>query len=236
MVPEGGIDHGEKQRLMARAAGGRVRPPERYVTMQPVVPMVVPLEETDMKTVTGVSLSILILACAPSAPPNPPGDQTADSTAVPAASAGQQATDSVPTEGLEAAGATHQFAVGQTLYVPVYSHVYVGRDKRAFNLACTLSIRNIDLDSPISIITVDYYNTEGALIRHFLDQTRVLAPLETMDFYIPERDTTGGSGANFIVRWGSPTAVDPPIVEAVMIGVDAGQGISFVKPAREITE
>ncbi len=56
-----------------------------------------------------------------------------------------------------------------------------------------------------------------------------------MDFYIPERDTSGGSGANFIVRWASLTTVDAPIVEAVMIGVDGGQGISFICPARELT-
>jgi hypothetical protein len=65
---------------------------------------------------------------------------------------------------------------------------------------------------------------------------RSLAPLETMDAYIPEHDMTGSSGANFIVRWSSPTSVNPPRVEAVMIGVGAGQHISFVCPAREVTE
>jgi hypothetical protein len=35
---------------------------------------------------------------------------------------------------------------------------------------------------------------------------------------------------------GSPTVVNPPIVEAAMIGVDGGQGISFVCPAHEIKE
>ena len=52
------------------------------------------------------------------------------------------------------------------------------------------------------VTTVDYYDTAGNIVRHFLDQPRALAPLETVDFYIKERDTTGGSGANFIVRWG----------------------------------
>ncbi|MEE4270640.1 MAG: DUF3124 domain-containing protein [Thermoanaerobaculales bacterium] len=86
------------------------------------------------------------------------------------------------------------------------------------------------------IAAVDYYHTEGELVRGFLDGSQTLSPLETVDFYIQERDTSGGSGANFIVRWSSNDAVDPPIVEAVMIGVANGQGISFVAPAREITE
>jgi len=40
----------------------------------------------------------------------------------------------------------------------------------------------------------------------------------------------------FIVRWGSEASVDAPIVEAVMIGVADGQGISFVSPARKISQ
>ena len=61
-------------------------------------------------------------------------------------------------------------------------------------------------------------------------------PLETTEFLINERDVAGGSGANFIVRWRSVEPVNPPYVEAVMIGTDAGQGISFVSQAREIVE
>ena len=35
---------------------------------------------------------------------------------------------------------------GQTVYVPAYSHIYIGGKKRPFELAITLSIRNIDLE------------------------------------------------------------------------------------------
>jgi hypothetical protein len=35
-------------------------------------------------------------------------------------------------------------STGQTVYVPIYSHIYSGLKGRPFNLAATLSIRNTD--------------------------------------------------------------------------------------------
>ena len=181
-----------------------------------------------------ISLCLFALSCAPGNPTTPDG-ATTDPPSVDNALIDDRAREVAPTGVAGAAAAESGFTTRQTLYVAVYSYVYWGPEKKHFNLACTLSIRNIDPTSSIVVTTVDYHNTAGALVRRFVDQPRILAPLETVDFYIKERDTTGGSGANFIVRWGSPTVVNPPIVEAVMIGVDGGQGISFVCPAREIT-
>lgn len=124
----------------------------------------------------------------------------------------------------------------QILYVPVYSHVYWGEQAKPFNLACTLSIRNTDPTRQITLNVVDYYDTTGALVGHYLDQDITLAPLETTEYYVAERDVVGGSGANFIVKWSSPAPANPPVVEALMIGNPSGQGISFVSRAREILE
>lgn len=123
---------------------------------------------------------------------------------------------------------------GQVLYIPVYSHVYWGSQKRPFNMACTLSVRNTDMRSPITLASVEYFDTTGKLVRAYVSEPTQLAPLETQEFYVEERDTSGGSGANFIVRWVSDSPVNAPIVEALMIGVEASQGISFLCPAQEI--
>lgn len=188
-----------------------------------------------MKPFLAICLSLSVLACTPGAKaPAGAGTGGPQSSEKHASETHAPATSNNEDAGAADAGPT--FATGQALYVPVYSHVYYGPGQRHFNLACTLSVRNIDTDSPITLIAVDYYNTTGELVRPFVDGPRTLAPLETLDFYIQERDTTGGSGANFIVRWGSNTEVNAPIVEAVMIGVAEGQGISFVSPSREITE
>lgn len=125
---------------------------------------------------------------------------------------------------------------GQTLYVPVYSNIFSAPKKIQFNLATMLSIRNTDMSNPINIIDVDYYDTRGKLVRKYYQRPLILGPLESADIYIPEDDITGGTGANFIVKWNASKEVNVPIVESVMIGMKSGQGISFVSPAQEIKE
>ena len=123
---------------------------------------------------------------------------------------------------------------GQTIYVPVYSNIFSAPRKIPFNLATLLSVRNTDMSGSITIISADYYDTKGKLVRRYYQQPVTLAPLESTSIYIPEDDTVGGSGANFIVKWTSSREVNAPIVESVMIGMKSGQGISFVSPGQEI--
>ena len=134
------------------------------------------------------------------------------------------------------ASAEYRLSKGQTLYVPVYSNIFSAPKKIPFNLATILSIRNTDMSNPIQILAADYYDTRGKLVRKFYQQPITLAPLESTDIFIPEDDTAGGTGANFIVRWNSQKEVNVPIIECVMIGMKSGQGISFVSPGREIKE
>jgi len=115
----------------------------------------------------------------------------------------------------------------QTIYVPVYSHIYVGSQVRPFDLAVTLSIRNTNADESIIITVADYYDSEGKLVKPFLNQSHILKPMATLRFPIPETDREGGSGANFIVKWHAEKPVNAPLVESVMIGTRSQQGISF---------
>jgi hypothetical protein len=116
---------------------------------------------------------------------------------------------------------------GQTVYVPAYSHIYIGGKKRPFALAITLSIRNIDLSAAITLTEVNYYGSKVRLIESFVDKLRSIQPQESVRFVIAEDDKGGGSGANFIVKWKSATKVNPPIIESIMIGTQSSQGISF---------
>jgi len=125
---------------------------------------------------------------------------------------------------------------GQTVYVPIYSHVYSGVKGRPFDLAATLSIRNTDPKHPISIVSVRFYDTAGRLVREYLDAPITLDVLASTRYIIAEGEKPGGSGANFIVVWKSDKAVNLPIIEGVMIGTRSGQGISFVSRGQVITE
>lgn len=112
------------------------------------------------------------------------------------------------------------------IYVPVYSSIYHGNQDRVINLAVTLSIRNVDMRNPVTIHSINYYNSNGSLIRAYLNTARVLKPLETMNIIIKESDTQGGNTSCFIVGWGGEKNVSELLVEAVMIGTYP-QGISF---------
>ncbi len=127
-------------------------------------------------------------------------------------------------------------STGQTIYLPVYSHIYYGIKSRPFNLTVTVSVRNTDMKRPLTVLSADYYDTEGRLVRHFLDKSETLPPLGTREFIIDERDEAGGSGANCIVRWSSSEPMNPPVVESVMIGASSNQGISFLSVGRVIGE
>lgn len=124
---------------------------------------------------------------------------------------------------------------GQTIYVPVYSHIYAGNREMPMLLTVTLSIRNTDQKRPIKIISADYYGTKGELIKKYIDKDAVLGPLESTRYVIPQRDKTGGSGANFLVKWKSEEPVNLPIVESIMIGTEGQQGISFTSRGQVIT-
>ena len=125
---------------------------------------------------------------------------------------------------------------GQTVYVPIYSHIYSGVKGRPFDLAATLSIRNTNLKSPITLTAVKYYDSDGKLVQEYVSQPQTLRALVTMRYIITEGDKSGGSGANFIVVWKSEQKVNPPIIESVMIGTHSGQGISFVSRGQVLKE
>jgi uncharacterized protein DUF3124 len=124
--------------------------------------------------------------------------------------------------------------VGQTIYVPVYSHIYTRDKSRVINLSATLSVRNTDAQNPIRINSARYYDTNGALLKEYVNAPLRLAPMASTDFVVAEDDTSGGSGANFIVEWGAAVEVTEPVVEAVMISTASQQGISFLSAGRVI--
>ncbi|TWU29353.1 DUF3124 domain-containing protein [Bythopirellula polymerisocia] len=124
---------------------------------------------------------------------------------------------------------------GQTVYVPAYSHIY-HQDGKPHLLTITLSVRNTSLDHEIILTSVRYFDTEGKEIKQYLESPLSLAPLATTAFLVERDDTSGGSGANFLVEWISKEPVTQPVIEAVMIDTSAQQGISFARSGTVIKE
>lgn len=124
----------------------------------------------------------------------------------------------------------------QTVYVPIYSHIYSGDKERPFLLTAILSIRNTDPTQTISITAIEYYDSDGNRLKKYINQPVKLKPLASTRYIVPESDSSGGSGANFIVRWEADTEVNSAIVEGIMIGTKMQQGISFVSRGQVIKE
>jgi hypothetical protein len=136
-----------------------------------------------------------------------------------------------PVEGESAA-----LSPGATVYVPVYSSLYLGldRNRQTVELTATVSVRNVSTAHPIVIEWVRYYDSTGKRVRDYLATPSSLPPLGSVEFVIQRSDTTGGPGANFLVRWKGPVAVDEPLIEAVMLGQSGNAGISFTSAGRVV--
>jgi hypothetical protein len=130
------------------------------------------------------------------------------------------------------AGADRRLSRGETVYVPVYSHIYSGNREQPFYLAITLSIRNTDMKHPICLTAVDYFDSEGKFLTHYLDKSLILKPMATKRYVVPESDKSGGSGAKFIVKWQSDQLMAPPLIESVMISTKTQQGSSLTSRGR----
>lgn len=127
-----------------------------------------------------------------------------------------------------------QKSSGQTVYAPVYSHIYVGAQGQEFQLAATLCVRNTSVDNPIKLESVGYYDSSGKLLRNLVKVPVKIGPLGSSQYFIGESDTSGGFGAFFLVKWSSETKVTEPVVEVVTVGTRSGQGISFVSTGKVI--
>ena len=125
---------------------------------------------------------------------------------------------------------------GQTVYVPIYSHIY-GEDRyrdTPFLLTATLSVRNTDPAKSFTLKKVSYYDSKGSILQQYLEKPQVIEPLGSTRFIVPESETKGGSGAKFLVEWEAESPVIEPIIESVMIGTKMQQGISFISTGRVI--
>lgn len=129
-----------------------------------------------------------------------------------------------------------RIVTGQTVYVPAYSQIFYGQASRTMDLGVTLAIHNTDLNAPIIIRSVRYYNTDGLLVRSYINDPMSISPLATTGFLVEEGDVQGGWGANFIVEWIAEQPVYEPVIEAIMISTSGSQGISLLSTGRVISQ
>ncbi len=115
----------------------------------------------------------------------------------------------------------------EEVYIPIYSHIYVENENRTVDLAATFSFRNVDPEHSLIIKSVRYYSTDGTFLKEYLKGPVLLNPLATADFVVEREDSSGGSGANFIIDWVAPTKMLEPLAESVMVATGAPKSMAF---------
>lgn len=142
--------------------------------------------------------------------------------------------------GFAAAQGMLPLAAGQSLYLPIYSHIYHGEvnpktGKPSQTLVSAhISIRSTDPATGMKVVSARYYDTEGKLLREFLPKPHVILPFGTYELYLPRSDSSGGSGANFIIDWVADKPINPPLVEALHADIREARTLLFITTGRPI--
>jgi hypothetical protein len=147
----------------------------------------------------------------------------------------EQAVQSLPTLS-PAEVSDLDIVMGQLVFVPAYSEIFYGVASQTLELTTTLAIHNTDLENPIIVRSVRYYDTDGDLVREHIEQPVELSPMATIGFVVEARDTRGGWGANFLVEWGAEVPVHEPVIEAIMVSSRGTEGVSFISLGRVVSE
>ncbi|MCB0408677.1 MAG: DUF3124 domain-containing protein [Flavobacteriales bacterium] len=113
---------------------------------------------------------------------------------------------------------------GET-YLSIYSQIYSYTEHLTHDLTSTVSLRNTNKKDTIYVISAEYFDTHGKLIRTYFNNPIFIAPMETVAIVIDEIDKEGGTGANFIFDWAIKPDCTEPIFEGIQLST-AGR-ISF---------
>lgn len=130
-------------------------------------------------------------------------------------------------------------SLGQSLYLPIYSHVWhgdmdnKGQPMRTL-MSVSVSIRNTDAVKSIRITSAQYYDTDGKRLREYVTAPRVIRPMGTYELFVPRSDDTGGSGANFVIVWKADSPASPPIIEGFHANMPVGRSIAFTTSAKAL--
>ena len=122
---------------------------------------------------------------------------------------------------------------GQTVYLPIYSSMLFGNLSRGgvpsrVLLSAMISIRNTDASRTVRLTSVQYHDSTGKLLREYLQEPATIEPLGTREYFVELHDDSGGSGANFLMRWESDTPASPPLLEAIHANLDSARGVVFI--------
>lgn len=130
---------------------------------------------------------------------------------------------------------------GQTVYLPIYSHMLygnVGKSGKAsyVQLSALVSIRNVDPKRTLRVTSARYYDTQGKLLGERVATPVMLPPFGTLELFVELNDASGGSGANFVIKWDAEQPINPPLVESLHANMDGGKAVIFMTQSVPVVE
>lgn len=128
-----------------------------------------------------------------------------------------------------------QTDIQECVYVPVYSDLYYESEAKKTFFTVILSLRNISFTDTIYFNSIDYYSSQGNLLREYTDKVLVLRPMESMEYIVEEAEKEGGTGANFVVSYSAKANLkNHPFIESIMMGNLDNYRFSFTSPGVRI--
>jgi hypothetical protein len=103
-------------------------------------------------------------------------------------------------------------------------------------LSALVSVRNTDPRRPLRVLSARYYDTHGKLIGERVPQPVAIPPFGTLELFVELNDASGGSGANFIIKWEAEAPINPPLVESLHANMDGGKAIIFMTQSVPISD
>ncbi len=122
-------------------------------------------------------------------------------------------------------------STGQTVYVPAtfvkffYGSPEPGGQPRKETTATRLIIRNLDRKNTLRLISVDYYDPTGTLVKQYIDNEVQIAPFHSVT-YLASQGELGitpfpveGGRPFFLVKWSSIAGkrISQPIIESARL-------------------
>jgi hypothetical protein len=131
-----------------------------------------------------------------------------------------------------------ELTTGGTIYVPIYRSFYqiYGSTRDAYSLTSTACIHNTDPKQAIKVLSIDYYNSSGKLVKKFLDEPITINPWSSKEITIEPSKESEDFGANLIIRWKSDHPANSPVADVLMTGQVLNRGVSFTTRGVEVKE
>jgi hypothetical protein len=137
-----------------------------------------------------------------------------------------------------AAAAQTTLSAGQTVYASAYTHITLGPKGPIIGLSVTLDIHNADPQRPITILSAEFHDADGKLLKNYQPTPLRLPPMASIQFLVDKdkAESRKKPGKCFLVRWQAAEKVNPPVIQCLMIGATGQQGISFTNQGRVVKE